>query len=307
VVRVKGTNRALAVSLDGNGRFCLLDPRQGTRLALAEAARNVACAGGAPIGATNCLNFGNPGRPDIMWQFAEAVAGLGDACRALEIPVTGGNVSLYNETDGRAILPTPVIGVVGLLQDASTVRGRVFPEEGLEIVLLGDGAGELGGSEFLKTIHGVIRGVPPALDLAREHALQRLIVDLISRGLVRSAHDCAEGGFAVALAECCFESGGIGAVTTIPGVTGADGTDRTAATLFGESASRVIVSVAPAEVATVVGAASRANVPATRVGHTGGRAIRIAIDEQVVVDLGVSEAEARWTAVLSNWLDGQAA
>ncbi len=307
VVRVKGTNRALAVSLDGNGRFCLLDPRQGTRLALAEAARNVACAGAAPIGATNCLNFGNPERPDIMWQFAEAVAGLGDACRALEIPVTGGNVSLYNETDGRAILPTPVIGVVGLLQDASNVRGRVFPEEGLEIVLLGDGAGELGGSEFLKTIHGVIRGVPPALDLARERALQRLIVDLISRGLVRSAHDCAEGGFAVALAECCFESGGIGAVTTIPGVTGVDGMDRVAATLFGESASRVVVSVAPAEVATVVAAASRANVPATRVGRTGGRAIRIAIDEQVVVDLGLSEAEARWTAVLSNWLDGQAA
>jgi len=307
VVRVKGTNRALAVSLDGNGRFCLLDPRQGTRLALAEAARNVACAGAAPIGATNCLNFGNPERPDIMWQFAEAVAGLGDACRALEIPVTGGNVSLYNETDGRAILPTPVIGVVGLLQDASNVRGRVFPDERLEIVLLGEGAGELGGSEFVKTIHGVIRGVPPALDLARERALQRLIVDLISRGLVRSAHDCAEGGFAVALAECCFESGGIGAVTTIPGVTGADGTDRVAATLFGESASRVIVSVAPDEVATVVAAASRANVPATRVGHTGGRVIRIAIDEQVVVDLGVSEAEARWTAVLSNWLDGQAA
>jgi len=307
VVRVKGTNRALAVSLDGNGRFCLLDPRQGTRLALAEAARNVACAGAAPIGATNCLNFGNPERPDIMWQFAEAVAGLGDACRALEIPVTGGNVSLYNETDGRAILPTPVIGVVGLLQDASNVRGRVFPDEGLEIVLLGDGAGELGGSEFLKTIHGVIRGVPPALDLARERALQRLIVDLISRGLVRSAHDCAEGGFAVALAECCFESGGIGAVTTIPGVTGADGMDRVAATLFGESASRVVVSVAPAEVATVVAAASRANVPATRVGRTGGRAIRITIDEQVVVDLGLSEAEARWTAVLSNWLDGQAA
>ncbi|HEX7779796.1 MAG TPA: phosphoribosylformylglycinamidine synthase subunit PurL, partial [Vicinamibacterales bacterium] len=189
VVRVKGTNRALAVSLDGNGRFCLLDPRQGTRLALAEAARNVACAGAQPLGATNCLNFGNPERPDIMWQFAEAVAGLGEACRALDIPVTGGNVSLYNETDGRAILPTPVVGVVGLLQDAANVRGRVFPEEHLEILLLGEGRGELGGSEYLKATFGLIRGVPPTLDLGRERALQRLVVDLISRGLIRSAHD----------------------------------------------------------------------------------------------------------------------
>ena len=307
VVRVKGTTRALAVSLDGNGRFCLLDPRQGTRLALAEAARNVACAGAQPVGATNCLNFGNPERPDIMWQFAEAVAGLGEACRALDIPVTGGNVSLYNETDGRAILPTPVVGVVGLLQDAAKVRGRVFPEEHLEILLLGEGRGELGGSEYLKTTVGLIRGVPPALDLGRERALQRLVVDLIGRGLIRSAHDCAEGGLAVTLAECCFESGGIGAVASIAGVDAGDGTDRLAATLFGESASRVIVSVAAGDVAAVTAAAARAGVPATPIGRTGGHAIRIAVDGQAVVDIGVSEAEARWSAVLSNWLDGQAA
>jgi phosphoribosylformylglycinamidine synthase len=137
VVRVKGTPRALAMSVDGNGRFCALDPRAGARLALAEAARNVACAGGLPVGATNCLNFGNPERPEIMWQFAEAVAGLGEACRALDIPVTGGNVSLYNETDGRAILPTPVIGVVGVIDDASRVVTRVFPAAGLDVVLLG--------------------------------------------------------------------------------------------------------------------------------------------------------------------------
>jgi phosphoribosylformylglycinamidine synthase len=307
VVRVKGTNRALAVSLDGNGRFCLLDPRQGTRLALAEAARNVACAGAQPVGATNCLNFGNPERPDIMWQFAEAVAGLGEACRALDIPVTGGNVSLYNETDGRAILPTPVVGVVGLLQDAAKVRGRVFPEEHLEILLLGEGRGELGGSEYLKTTFGLIRGLPPALDLGRERALQRLVVDLIGRGLIRSAHDCAEGGCAVTLAECCFESGGIGAVASITGVDAGDGTDRLAATLFGESATRVIVSVAAGDVAAVTTAAARAGVPAMPIGRTGGHTIRIAVDGQVVVDVGVSEAEARWSAVLSNWLDGQAA
>jgi phosphoribosylformylglycinamidine synthase subunit PurL len=307
VVRVKDTNRALAMSVDGNGRFCLLDPREGARLALAEAARNVACAGAQPIGATNCLNFGNPERPDIMWQFAEAVAGLSEACRALDIPVTGGNVSLYNETDGRAILPTPVIGVVGLLQDASNVRGRVFPDENLEIVLLGEGDGELGGSEYLKTMHGLVRGLPPALDLVGERALQRLVVDLIERGVIQSAHDCAEGGFAVALAEGCFESGGIGAAVSIPGITPVDRTDRLAATLFGESATRVIVTVAAGDLQTVLSAAARADVPAARIGRTGGHAVRIAVDDQVVIDLGVSEAEARWNAVLSNWLDGQAA
>jgi phosphoribosylformylglycinamidine synthase len=307
VVRVKDTNRALAMSVDGNGRFCLLDPREGARLALAEAARNVACAGAQPIGATNCLNFGNPERPDIMWQFAEAVAGLSEACRALDIPVTGGNVSLYNETDGRAILPTPVIGVVGLLQDAANVRGRVFPDENLEIVLLGEGDGELGGSEYLKTMHGLIRGLPPALDLVGERAQQRLVVDLIGRGVIQSAHDCAEGGFAVALAEGCFESGGIGAAVSIPGITPVDRTDRLAATLFGESATRVIVTVAAGDLQTVLSAAARADVPAARIGRTGGHAVRIAVDDHVVIDLGVSEAEARWNAVLSNWLDGQAA
>jgi phosphoribosylformylglycinamidine synthase len=242
-----------------------------------------------------------------MWQFAEAVAGLGEACRALEIPVTGGNVSLYNETDGHAILPTPVIGVVGLLQDASRVIGRVFPREGLEIVLLGQGAGELGGSEFMKTMHGLIRGVPPALDLTRERALQRVLVDLVGRGLIASAHDCAEGGFAIALAECCFEAGGLGAAAALPIAAGSDGTDRLAATLFGESPTRVIVSAAADDLPTILAAAARAGVPAARIGRTGGHAIRIAVDDVVVVDVGVSEAEARWSAVLSHWLDGRAA
>jgi phosphoribosylformylglycinamidine synthase subunit PurL len=307
VVRVKGTNRALAISLDGNGRYCLLDPRQGARLALAEAARNVACAGAQPIGATNCLNFGNPERPEIMWQIGEAVRGIGDACRALSAPITGGNVSLYNETEGRAIFPTPVLGVVGLLEDASKIATRCFKREGAAVVLLGDNLGELGGSEYLATMHGKVAGKPPAIDVVRERALQRLVVDLISRGLIRSAHDCAEGGFAVTLAECCFESGGIGADVSIPAVAGSDGTDGVASTLFGESATRVIMSVTAGDAGTVLGAASRAGVPATRIGRTGGRTMRISIDGQVAVDLAVSDAEARWKAVLANWLDGQAA
>jgi phosphoribosylformylglycinamidine synthase len=307
VVRIKGTGRALAMSVDGNARFCQLDPRAGARLALAESARNVACAGATPIGATNCLNFGNPERPEIMWQFAEAVAGLGEACRALGIPITGGNVSLYNETDGRAVLPTPVIGVVGVIDDASKVRARVFPEPGLEIVLLGENHGELGGSEWLATIHGRIAGRPPALDLERERALQALVAGLAARDLIRSAHDCAEGGFAVALAECCFDSGGVGADVSVPEARGVDGLDPAAATLFGESASRVIVSVEPGSAAAVLASAEAAGVPAARIGRTGGGAVRISVAGRVVIDCALSEAEARWGQSLAAGLEGRVA
>ena len=242
-----------------------------------------------------------------MWQFAEAVAGIGEACRALDVPITGGNVSLYNETDGRAILPTPVIGVVGLIEDATTVVKRAFPDAGLDIILLGEGRSELGGSEWLKTLHGLIRGLPPGLDLARERALERLLVELASRRLVRSAHDCAEGGFAVALSECCCEAKGLGAEVTIARAASLDGIDGLVGTLFGESASRVIVSTAPEQTAEVIEAARAAGVPAARIGQTGGRVIRISVDGQVAVDLAVSEAEARWGASLANWLDGRAA
>ena len=210
VVRVKDTPRGLAISVDGNGRFCYLDPYQGARLAVAEASRNVACAGGEPIGATNNLNFGNPERPEIMWQIGEAVRGIGDACRALDTPITGGNVSLYNETEGRAIFPTPVLGVVGLLEDASKTATRTFKTIGAAVVLLGDNLGELGGSEYLATMHNTVAGKPPVLDLKREAALQKLIVKLIRDGCIESAHDCSEGGLAIALAECTFDSGGIG-------------------------------------------------------------------------------------------------
>ena len=307
VVRVKGTSRALAMSVDGNGRFVYLDPRQGAKLALAEAARNVACAGALPIGATNCLNFGNPERPEIMWQFAEAVAGLGEACRALDVPITGGNVSLYNETDGHAVLPTPIIGVLGVLEDASKVRTRTFPGAGLELVLFGTNHGELGGSEYLKSIHGLLRGVPPALDLDAERALQRLLVDLAAADRIRSAHDCAEGGFAVTLAECCFDTGAVGAVVDVARAASDGGIDLLAATLFGESASRVLVSVAPDALDAVLQSAGRAGVPAVHIGRTGGHQIVIRVNGEVAVDCRVSEAEGRWSAGLSNWLDGQAA
>jgi phosphoribosylformylglycinamidine synthase len=307
VVRVKDTSRALAMSVDGNGRFCFLEPRQGARLAVAEAARNVACAGGIPVGATNCLNFGNPERPEIMWQFGEAVAGIGEACRALDVPITGGNVSLYNETDGAAILPTPIIGVVGVIEDAATVMTRVFPAAGLEVVMLGESAGELGGSEYLKTIHGLLRGRPPAIDLMRERSLLALIVDLIARRLVRSAQDCAEGGVAVALAECCFDTAGIGAEVVLAGDVSDGGVDRIAATLFGESASRILVSVESARLSDVLAAAKTAGVVATRIGRTGGGAIRISVDGEIAIDCRLADAEARWRSSLASRLAGRAA
>src|SRR6187551_1923734 len=207
VVRVKGTSRALAIATDGNGRYGYLNPRRGAMLAVAEAARNVACAGATPIGATNCLNFGNPERPEIMWQIVEAIEGIAEACRALDIPITGGNVSLYNETDGQAIYPTPVLGVVGVMEDASRVVTRTFKGAGDAVVVLGEDRGELGGSEYLKTVHGLVRGEIPAFDPAREAALIKLVTAAASAGLLKSAHDCSDGGLSVTLAESCFDTG----------------------------------------------------------------------------------------------------
>jgi phosphoribosylformylglycinamidine synthase II len=306
VVRIKGTDRALAMSVDGNGRYCYLDPRLGAMLAVAEASRNVACAGAKPLGATNCLNFGNPERPAIMWQLAQAVEGIGEACRALGVPITGGNVSLYNETDGRAIYPTPVIGVVGLLEQADRLLTRRFQGTGHVIVLLGDGFGELGGSEYLKLAYGLVQGLPPVLDLAAERSLQDLLVALASESLVRSAHDCSDGGLAVTLAECCFDTAGAGAEVSISGVelagdaaSGAAGAALAqAAALFGESASRVVVSATADNVTEVLQRAAAAGVPARVIGETGGNRLRIAVAGATVIDVSVDEAERAWSTAI---------
>ena len=306
VVRVKGTSRALALSVDCNARFVYLDPYLGAQLAVAEAARNVACAGGAPIGATNCLNFGNPQRPDIMWQFARAVEGMGAACRALELPITGGNVSLYNETDGRAVLPTPVLGVVGLIEDADAVVRRAFRASGDVVMLLGVTRAELGGSEYLKVIHGLIRGLPPSLDLGLEAALQRLLVAGAASGVIRSAHDCAEGGLAVTLAESCFDTG-LGIVVDVAAVAaGAPGMDD-AGTLFSESASRVVVSVSPDRAPELLTLAGRHGVPASRIGRVGGDAIRIAIDGTTVIDTPLADAERAWSTAIDAYFQASRA
>ena len=306
VVRIKETRRALALSVDGNGRFVYLDPFVGAQLAVAEAARNVACAGGLPIGATNCLNFGNPERPEIMWQFARAVEGIGAACRALDIPITGGNVSLYNETDGRAVLPTPVLGVVGLIEDADTVVRRAFRGDGDAVVLLGESLDELGGSEYLKVVHGLVKGVPPRLDLVREAALQRLLVKGVAATLIRSAHDCAEGGLAITLAECCFDTA-LGADVDVPAVDAAVAAFADTATLFGESASRVVVSVESGRTVELETLAREAGVPVAVIGRVGGSRIRVAIAGRRVLDEPLADVERLWSGAIGQYFESRRA
>ena len=303
VVRVKGTPRALAMSVDCNGRFVYLDPYRGAQLAVAEAARNVACAGGLPVGATNCLNFGNPEKPEIMWQFGRAVEGMGAACRALDIPITGGNVSLYNETDGRAVLPTPVVGVVGVIEDASAVVQRAFRSHGDVVMLLGETHDELGGSEYLKVMHGLVRGQPPALDLAREAALHRVLADGASSRVIRSAQDCSEGGFAITLAECCIGTG-FGAQIDVPAVTPVRANafaDIT--TLFSESASRVVVSVEPGNEAALRQLAERYDVPVRRIGVVRGARIHVSIDGRSVIDEALAEVERIWNTAIEQYFE----
>jgi phosphoribosylformylglycinamidine synthase subunit PurL len=300
VVRVKGTDRALALSVDCNGRFVYLDPRLGAQLAVAEASRNVACAGAEPIGATNCLNFGNPQKPEIMWQFAKAVEGMGEACRALAIPITGGNVSLYNETDGRGVLPTPVLGVVGLIEHADRVVRRAFQTSGDVVTLLGETRPELGGSEYLAAMHGMI-AVPPALDLEREAALQRLLVQAAAAGLLRSAHDCADGGLAISVAESCFDTG-LGVTVDVAPVSAPEGW-RDVAALFSESASRAVVSVAPERVGELFALARIHGVPAAQIGTVGGDRVRMSVGGQRAIDQLLAEAETIWATTLGNYFE----
>ena len=308
VVRIKGTPRALAMSTDGNGRYCYLNPRRGAMLAVAEAARNVACAGALPIGATNCLNFGNPEKPEIMWQFVEAVEGIAEACRALDIPITGGNVSLYNETDGKAIFPTPIIGVVGLLEDASTVVGRAFSKAGDDVVLLGNGDADLGGSEYLKTVHDLVAGDAPAVNLANERALIQLLTEAARAGLISSAHDSSDGGLAITLAESTFDTGGIGCVVDIPaGRSEAIGGWIALASLFGEAAGRVVVSVPPDGRAALLDRAHAAGVPATVIGRTGGARIQVGVNGHAAIDCLIGEAEQVWSSALGRYFADRAA
>jgi phosphoribosylformylglycinamidine synthase len=242
-----------------------------------------------PLAVTNCLNFGSPERPEIMWQFAEAVQGMGEACRALGTPVTGGNVSFYNETSGQAIHPTPIVGMVGLLEDAARAMGQGFAAAGDVILLLGETLEELGGSEYLAVVHGLEAGRPPRLDLARERAVQAACRALIAQGLVRSAHDCSDGGLAVALAESGLAAPGgpLGAEVELPGALRPD------ALLFGESASRILVTVRPQDEARAVALARSHGAPCAPIGRVAADWIRIAAGS-ARVDVALPDAAAAW-------------
>jgi phosphoribosylformylglycinamidine synthase subunit PurL len=283
VIRIKGTQRAIAASTDGNGRLCYLDPYTGGAIAVAEAARNVVCTGAAPVAVTNCLNFGNPEKPEIYYQLEQAIRGIAAACEALETPVISGNVSLYNETLGEAVYPTPVIGMLGVLDDVRFHTGAGFVEDGdlvwllsADAALAGD-AQSLAGSEYLRTVHGVVAG-RPRIDLERERAVQRACIAGIRRGVIRSAHDCADGGLAVALAECAILGGrGLDAGGFAP-----DG--RLDAALFGEAQSRIVVTCRPADADELRRIAEENGVEMTRLGSAGGDRFRLtrAIDVPLV-------------------------
>ncbi len=296
VLRLKGTRKGLALTTDCNSRYVYLDPFTGGAAAVAEAARNLVCSGAEPLAITNCLNFGNPEKPEIFWTFREAVKGMAEACRALETPVTGGNVSFYNETNGEAVYPTPVVGMVGLLDDIDHATTLGFKHEGDLVVLLGESKDELGGSEYLKVMHGLEVGLPPQLDLAVEKRLQSLTLDAIKSGMIHSAHDCSEGGLLVALAESCI-SGGLGAEIQVEDQL------PLSSSLFGETHSRIVVSVSAERVQELVDLAVQLGVPATILGRVGGDRVTVQHKTKVtsdhkVIDLCLSKIDALWRGAL---------
>ncbi len=304
VIRIKGSQRGLAMALDGNGRWCYLDPRLGAMHAVADAARNVACAGARPVGATNCLNFGNPEKPHIMWQFSQVVDGMTRACEEFEIPITGGNVSFYNETLGEGIYPTPVLGVVGMLEDVHKSVRPDFRGPGRAIVLLRatepgdetDAESEFGSSEYAKEILGEVWGYPPELELEKEAALQRALVELAQAGLMDSAHDCSDGGLAVTLAECGFGRG-VGMKVEL------SSQDLPAEfVLFGEDASRVVVSCGRSNLSGIQQVAAKYDISADVIGETVSEQMEIKLNGRVVVSARVAELHEAYEGALEQAL-----
>ncbi|HJQ26397.1 MAG TPA: phosphoribosylformylglycinamidine synthase subunit PurL [Blastocatellia bacterium] len=300
VIRIKEKRRMLAMTLDSNARYCAVDPRAGARLVIAEACRNLIVSGARPLALTNCLNFASPERPEVMWQFSEVIDGMSEACRAFETPVTGGNVSFYNETDGRGIYPTPVIGMVGIIEDARQVTTQWFRNDDRAIILLGETADDLGASEYALVTRGELLGRVPLLDLDLERRVQRACLKIIQVGLVESAHDCADGGLSVALAECAFSSYRKAAVGCAVNLEG--GLSQ-AALLFAETPSRVVLTAPDANVEAILEIAAEHQVAAAVIGRTGGERLRLAAGGEVIVDRPVAEVEAAWRGVLPQTLE----
>jgi phosphoribosylformylglycinamidine synthase subunit PurL len=307
VVRIKETRRALAMTLDGNGRYCAANPREGAKLIVAEAARNVVCVGARPLAVTNCLNFASPERPEVMWSFSEVIDGMAEACRTFNTPVVSGNVSFYNETEGRGILPTPVIGMIGLVEDVRRVVQPGFKEDDL-IALLGITADDLSISEYAAVVEGksteemIANGAVPGIDLAVEVVVQNVCLEAAEAGLLSSAHDCSDGGLAVALAECCFSSLNhqrIGAEITVQNSL------PIPATLFSESPSRIIVSFPESSQTAVADIAARHNCPFTLIGRAGGEALKIKVGDGEVVSAQVAGLEDAWRSSLSKKLEAE--
>jgi phosphoribosylformylglycinamidine synthase len=334
VLRLKEVKpKGLALTTDCNSRFCYLDPFRGGALAVAEAARNLSCTGAQPLAVTDCLNYGNPEKPEIFWQMRQSIMGMSAACRALDTPVVGGNVSLYNENRGRAIYPTPVVGMVGLLNNVERHCTQGFKEEGDVVLLLGPWPDEIGGSEYLSVVHGLETGPVPWLDLNLERAVQQVCRDLIQQGLVESAHDLSEGGLAVALAECCI-SGGIGADIGLDlynaavwtaaretepelGIEEAEFkrlaapadpvrmTDRKRGdvVLFGEGPSRIVISVKQERLDTVQQFVRAAGVPLSVLGVVGGTHLKIWGPQDEPINLAVAELTRCWEEAIPKWLN----
>jgi phosphoribosylformylglycinamidine synthase subunit PurL len=304
VIRIKGSQRGLSMALDGNSRWCYLDPKLGAMHAVAEACRNVACSGATPIGASNCLNFGNPEKPHIMWQFSQTIDGITKACEELEVPITGGNVSFYNETFGEGIYPTPVMAIVGTLEDVHKAMFPHFRNEGRAVVLLrasepGDAVDaevEFGSSEYAKEILGAVWGFPPALELQREAGLQKAIIEMIQAGLVESAHDCLEGGIAVTLAESGFVKD-IGISVDL-----ASHDLPAECALFGEDASRIVISCDQSQLAAIKEIAVKYKLSSEKIGETIPEKVEIKLDSRMVVSAKVSELRAGFESALENAL-----
>ena len=305
VIRIKETRRAIAMCLDGSGKFTAIDPRNGARLAVAESARNVVCVGAKPIAVTNCLNFASPERPEVMWSFSEVVDGITEACEAFKTPVVSGNVSFYNETDGRGILPTPVIGMVGLIEDTHKIVTHGFKAEGDIIAVLGTTLDDLAASEYAQTILGlstaeiIENGIVPHVDLNLEKKVQDTCLRLIDECLIRSAHDCSDGGLAVTIAESCFSSLGRHAIGAKINVTNNDLSAD--ALLFGETPSRIVISFTAENLEHVRAVVS--DCPFEVIGNVGGENLYIYVDGKEAISSPVSTFEAAWLDSLKNRLE----